>query len=426
MPRYMDNYVATVEPRQHSNQIHQRAFDYNLGVVCYDDLGARIGMPVEHQCARREMRNSILANLALVEHAEPGNGLFYSRANDEYARHRRYAPASYTRRTIIRVIDELLTAGLIHETRTKPSRRATRRSVIWAQPTLNQKLAFLTLDDITYELREPILLRDDRRRLLNYQETKETRAMRREVVEQNEILSKLDIGLDAPNWRLTDAGLYCDTDGRIANKQKWRLYRVFNRGQWTLGGRYYGGWWQGLPKESRAQLTINGEAVYEYDISGCHLRMAFAMAGATLTESDPYQLDGLPRLLNTSKEVCRSLVKQAVLVLLNADNFRSALGAIRQNLADHRLSDPKAAKSIIAATKAAMPELSATWHSGIGLTLQRHDSEVATRVMRSLRKQGIPVLPVHDSFLVPIHAAQLLQATVNAEFELCLRRLGPR
>ena len=39
------------------------------------------------------------------------------------------------------------------------------------------------------------------------------------------------------------------------------------------------------------------------------------------------------------------------------------------------------------------------------------------RVMRSMRKKGVPVLPVHDSFIVPALAEQQLKEAVEREFE---------
>ena len=43
------------------------------------------------------------------------------------------------------------------------------------------------------------------------------------------------------------------------------------------------------------------------------------------------------------------------------------------------------------------------------LRLQRLDSDIAEGVMRRMRNQGIAVMPVHDSFLVPQSKADLLE-----------------
>ena len=81
------------------------------------------------------------------------------------------------------------------------------------------------------------------------------------------------------------------------------------------------------------------------------------------------------------------------------------------------------AKEVVALIKASMPELKPVWHSGLGLELQRYDSDVAMRVMRKMRRKGVPVLPVHDSFIVPILAEQQLKEAVEREFDGCLSKL---
>ena len=37
---------------------------------------------------------------------------------------------------------------------------------------------------------------------------------------------------------------------------KRMLYRPFNNGSFEEGGRFYGGWWQSVPKEFRPSITI--------------------------------------------------------------------------------------------------------------------------------------------------------------------------
>ena len=40
--------------------------------------------------------------------------------------------------------------------------------------------------------------------------------------------------------------------------------------------------------------------------------------------------------------------------------------------------------------------------TGAGLRLQRKDSDLALAIITELREQGIPALPIHDSFIVTI------------------------
>jgi hypothetical protein len=72
-----------------------------------------------------------------------------------------------------------------------------------------------------------------------------------------------------------------------------KLYRIFNRGSFSNGGRFYGTWWQQIPKEIRPQLLIDGEPTIEHDYPQLHPNMLYAQIGARL-EGDAYAVDGWP------------------------------------------------------------------------------------------------------------------------------------
>ena len=416
MKHRTDNYDG-FDVHHEKRESLERPFDYNITVNCAD-LGAQMGLRSEENPDKRAMRNSFLANLALLGHAGPEAKIFYSRANDEYARHSQYAPSWFTRSVVTQVIDRVVDDGWALGRKTKPSRYATKRSTVWPTRKLQAALAVLSKQDFRQGLRNGILLRDENKKLVPYPETSETRAMRRQVVEQNEALASVEIGI----CDVTESGQYVASNGRTVNTLRCALYRVFNRSRWDLGGRYYGGYWQQLPKNDRAQITLDGAATFEHDISACHLKMAYARVGAAIPQSDPYRLEVLASILNAPEVVCRSVVKQAVLILINAETAPSAHRAIRRHFSEANLPRDNA-KEVVALIKASMPDLKPVWHSGLGLELQRYDSDVAMRVMRSMRKKGVPVLPVHDSFIVPILAEQQLKEAVEREFDVCLSKL---
>src|SRR5665213_2823864 len=57
--------------------------------------------------------------------------------------------------------------------------------------------------------------------------------------------------------------------------ERVRLYRVFNNGSFKEGGRFYGGWWQGIPSRYRQYITIDGHTTWEYDYSYLHPAMLY-------------------------------------------------------------------------------------------------------------------------------------------------------
>ena len=46
--------------------------------------------------------------------------------------------------------------------------------------------------------------------------------------------------------------------------------RVFYRGDWNLGGRFHGGFWQQISEDWRSQILINDHLTVEQDFSGLH------------------------------------------------------------------------------------------------------------------------------------------------------------
>ena len=48
-------------------------------------------------------------------------------------------------------------------------------------------------------------------------------------------------------------------DDRQLNLTRTQLYRVFNDLEFNTGGRFYGGWWQNIPKQFRRLVTIDGK-----------------------------------------------------------------------------------------------------------------------------------------------------------------------
>lgn len=48
------------------------------------------------------------------------------------------------------------------------------------------------------------------------------------------------------------------------------LYRVFNNSDFGQGGRFYGGWWQQIPRDMRKYITIDTKQTVELDFANLH------------------------------------------------------------------------------------------------------------------------------------------------------------
>jgi hypothetical protein len=357
-----------------------------------------------------------IANMLYAHARAPGTWVFYSRDRTFYARMRqlrRYMPPGFTLENVLAAVESLEQAGLIEHRRTAPSFSARYRSRLRASPLL-LSLAEGQRLQVVSEAREFVILRDAGGRLVAYPETARTLAMRRDVLEHNAMLRSLEV-------RVVHPDATHDPDGLLRVRGQWLdparcVYcRIFN-GRWTRGGRWYGPFWQALPKDVRAALRLNGEPVIERDFPACHARLLCARLGVALPFGDPgfdpYTIAALPR----------RDVKRAFNILLNAGDERRAIAALARELAEQGTAAPFShARRLAEAVRSRFPGLERVWCTGIGLRLQCVDAEICARVQRRLRRGGVPVLSIHDSFVVATPSAALLNEVMHDELERACR-----
>lgn len=379
----------------------------NLGLKKAEALEEKLGL-VRAPAATTAARRSIISNVLYAHAQSSAIWVFYSRDQNYYAtasQTRRYFPAHYTYDTMMAAVQSLEENGLIEHWRTAPSPTASHRSRLRASRLLLAQLKNYRPEFLSSP-REVIILRDANRLLLDYEESDRVHDMRRDVCAHNEFLSGTDITLDRSTACSDEFGFLRIGDRWLDPKRR-SYHRVFNR-FWTRGGRWYGPFWQGLPKDVREHLLINGEPVVERDYRACHLRLLCARAGLDLPfqNEDLYQIQGQDR----------SHIKLAFNVMLNADTERGAQSAITSELAQQSVANPgQRARSLMHAVREQFPGLEQFWCSGVGLRLQNVDAEICRRVQRRLRRSGIPVLSVHDSFIVPASFESVLADVMEEE-----------
>jgi hypothetical protein len=171
------------------------------------------------------------------------------------------------------------------------------------------------------------------------------------------------------------------------------LHRVFNRGSFDLGGRFYGASWQLMSGEWRRRILIDGEAVMELDFGSLHPRMTHHLLERREAPEDCYA--GIP--------VPRAIAKRAVSALLNMEGGTSrAPRWFRVDEVEMRWA------SLVVRAGDALPGIAHHFGTGAGLRLQRIDSEIAEAIMLHFADRDVPCLGVHDSFIVgQQHAAEL-------------------
>lgn len=318
----------------------------------------------------------------------------YSRHAEHYSVPARYKNPIYTRRKVIGAVDQLAAAGLVENIVSGPELRGWQ-SAMRASGEL-RAIVEKAIGGARLPLARPsesVILRDANGRPIDYRDNRKTDKMRRRMQEANEALEATPI-----------AGCEVSLMARIFNESE----------RFDRGGRAYpmGPSWQNMNRELRRFVEIAGEATIEADYKSIHPTLIYSRAGLN-PPADAYDI-------GPAWEGLRPLVKRAVLILINAETYPAALGAIAHCDDMAELAEPGSpeatewARKLIETIKARHKPIAHAFHSGAGAELQAIDGMLAEHVMHRMLQKGVTVLPVHDSFLCPASKSDLLLETMHA------------
>ena len=188
------------------------------------------------------------------------------------------------------------------------------------------------------------------------------------------------------------------------NLSKRTLRRVFGRGSFERGGRFYCVWWQNIPSAYRSVISINGKPTIEMDYSQYHPNILYNLHQAVLGNEDAYD-----RILGHEH---RDLSKQIFNACLNASK------ELKRPPKGMKISHTgKTWKDIKRCLFAAHPQIKEAFFKDQGMAVQYYDSQMAEQVMLNFAKAQKPILPVHDSFLVLLDDEELLLKEMQAAYK---------
>jgi hypothetical protein len=349
-----------------------------------------------------------------VEAAGSNRFVSYSRHHARYSKPRRYRDPLYTYAKVTGAVDRFDAMGLIEHRRAEPGTRGWQSSMR-ATADLNEVVRPMLEGVRPRPLRETIVLRNGEGLPVDYRDTRATDQMRREVAAQNEAILGSELA-----------------SGNI-HRLRAPIRRIFNEG-FDRGGRFYaeGGGWQTLPKSERGRITIDGEPVVEVDYSEFHPTLAYAEFGHP-PPAGAYDIPGFPRqlckiafnvMLNSrSRNRARHTIahKPQMVELITGLDF-SEVGLVTDLWRNAAKADPgylqeasRRANRLINAILHRHQPIASMFFTGVGLRLQRRDSDIAEGVMLNMRRRGIVFLPVHDSFIVSASKAQVLEEVMVSE-----------
>ncbi|EAR10742.1 hypothetical protein [Reinekea blandensis] len=187
------------------------------------------------------------------------------------------------------------------------------------------------------------------------------------------------------------------------NEQSLTCRRIF-KNKFRSEGRFYCTA-QNLRKQERATLKVNGQPTVELDFKSLHPRMMYHRANLEVPKhlsEDCYSIPGFSR----------DELKLAFMRVANGKNKRTAIVGTAREL---KCTIDHASKVIDSFLHA---------HSGIAnqffkdnwKSLQFSDSKIADQVLYTGLTQGIPIMPVHDSFIVEQRHAEWLHAVMSEAY----------
>lgn len=252
---------------------------------------------------------------------------------------------------------------------------------------------------------ESLILRNKDKKAIPYEHTDETEKMKELVVKLNILNEKATV--------LTGTG------ERLSNVYS----RIFNE-SFDQGGRFYRADILQLHSkdgDQRLDITIDGKPVVEVDFQNLHFRIAAAVVGVPMQD---VPMDMYADILeDVTNKVDRRIVKLAVNIMFNCDRSDTAKRAIQSEINTLSEEDKAVytlgnARSVMALILQSYPDFEGLFFAmePFGRVLQNLDSHLAADILEVFVLKEIPILCVHDSFVVAKEHLELLVLTMADKF----------
>ena len=255
----------------------------------------------------------------------------------------------------------------------------------------------LTNKDILKDRRsDNLILKNEKKKLADYSDQKVKR-FRKGLGDYNNCLDRFNFTLD----------------GDVMDVY---YKRVFNNSSFREGGRFYADI-QNLTKEERKRVLISGKSVIEYDYSGLHINMLYALSvKRNYEEGDVYLIKGY--------EKQRPLFKKLLQIVINSKNKTKARAAFRYEV-NIKNPNPEMKKvnpdELIDAFEKKHDAIKDYFYTGVGVHLQRLDAKMTEYIVgKASKRYHIPVISVHDSYIVEKENSFLIQKLMREASKLIL------
>jgi hypothetical protein len=378
----------------------------------------------------KDMLKVLLLDLYVAWKTDPDLSIGIHLSNSEWKTTSRYN-ALHLSKVIVEYVHHLDYLGLIELSKgsyTAPSAATNRTSRIRASEPLRKlfREARFGLKEVgRTERQECIIMRKDDgeggvSKPVEYSDTEHTVKLRSRLRRYNDLLSHSFIDIPFLDEPFVERSV--NSGPRAGQKVKLPIgagnqfvRRVFSRGDWALNGRFYGGWWQQIDSNLRKRIHVNDVPTVEVDFKGLHVNLLSVLAGAGKIEGDPYDLtEGF--LEGVEQRQQRKYLKYLVLAAINAKDKNSAFRAFRDH---YPKGDPgktftnTSLQHLLDEFLARTPQLREGLFADQGIRLMKLDSDIAALVISHFTDLGIPVLCIHDSFVIDYRCGAALKKVMR-------------
>jgi len=376
---------------------------------------------------------TIAANLMALHFNRVGEYVYYSRDNNFYQKIKRYSPHDITIRKIRTLIDLLIAKELADPRKyfhNKYSKKGGHRSRIKSTVKFLNILRSNFIDrTYLYETETDCIilnrskkgpknhlkkgLKKTMKTLIDYKDNSFTKSIRADCRSYNLSLKETKISLK--RCKAVNEHLH---DHNVPYKKKG-YYRVFNE-DFKHGGRFYGPWWlHHIPSELRQYILINGNKTVERDYSSLIIHQLYNELGLNYYEENTYSPD--PYILEDVAPSERKLNKAIIQISLNCRDFDGLNGALIKEFKEGNLKGNKPKeKEIIRRLnifREMNPKISRYVYSNCASRFQFQDSEIARNIINKCMQNKVPVLCIHDSFIVEYTHSNFIVDTMNSAIE---------
>jgi hypothetical protein len=343
---------------------------------------------------------AIVCEAAFREFEEPGQWVCVTRSNQKLGSVDRYK-SPVMQESLLTVLDALSgpALGLLEMRVGCPSKYSDGvQTTFRAAPALLEKLSPLGLlwaDFGSSAAEEVIVLKEAREdywtngKRLQYEDTAQTNQYRDEMRSINAWLEAADIQMSA--YR---------PDINLPNR---RLRRCFNNGRFDQGARLFGGFWQGMNKDERRDLLIDGAPAVELDFSQVGPRIIYGMAGAAF-ERDAYAVPGFERHREGIKKVFGAMTHAG-----------APLGRFPKDTKELFPASVKIA-DVCGAVQRHHPAIADRFYTGVGMAAMFTESQIMVAALLRMKELCITALPVHDAVIVADSNAAAAEAIMLDAF----------